>query len=568
MTIKSEVSKAKYIGNGETLSFAVPFKFFKNEDDSAQINVYIGDKALLLKEKIDYEVIGAGDERGGAVIFYNPPESGEIVAIIRNVPAIQETRFIEGEDFPAKEYENSLDKQTMLIQSLSETISRAVVLTPTSEQNPTDLLYETIRSVEDAMDASAEAVKSAEGAQLAAEIAVKAAEEAVGEINKVKENAVKSVTDEGNIQVKNVTDAANEQKSQIEQLVESKTNTFYINVDEKQTEFNANATEKQDAIDASAAAAAESAEQAAASAAQAGGGVYNRVHDCILENPYHLNYKIEGDTFTLLPGSVLAYPDGSKVVTDTEISGTIPDYNSNILGIVDDNSIFFFSADGFNYGSIKPDAFMGVYPFWLDTANKVLKKRNETQTDYEGSYPLPIVCSNCAITGQGAVLDCGAGLLCMSAADGDNLNSHGMTIFVPAGIKGLIPNGFKTDGSFDNMEYVTPFSFKELASFSDSIKRINAYEGEEKPIEKIHFAMTNSGEIDVSNRGYKINRNNYLVNRDTGNIVMGFELGFAVPGYIIDYEIGGSNCAYVEGVAHIKSTLDLQYPISIIYWND
>ena len=338
---------------------------------------------------------------------------------------------------------------------------------------------------------------------------------------------------------------------------------------ETAAESAATAVSSKKAAEKAAGNAAQSAEQAAEAAeASTQGGFYNRVHDCILENPYHLNYKIEGDTFTLLPGSILAYPNGSKVVTDTEISGTIPDYNSNILGIVDDNSIFFFAADGFNYGSIKPDTFMGGYPFWLDTANKVLKKRNEAQTDYEGSYPLPIICSNCAITGQGAVLDRGAGLLCMGAADGDNLNSHGMTVFVPAGIKGLIPNGFKTDGSFDNIEYVTHFSFKELASYSDSIKRIEAYYGEEKPIKKIHFAMTNSGEIDVSNRGYKINRNNYLVNRDTGNIVMGFELGFAVPGYIIDYEMGGGNRAYVEGVAHIKSTLDLQYPISIIYWND
>lgn len=300
-----------------------------------------------------------------------------------------------------------------------------------------------------------------------------------------------------------------------------------------------------------------------------GGDFYNRVHDCILENPYHLNYKIEGDTFTLLPGSVLAYPDGSKVVTDTEISSTIPDWGGDYLGIVADNSIFFIGADNFNYGSTKPDTFIGIYEFWLDTENKVLKKRNEVKTDYEGSYPLPIICSHCPVTGQGAVLDRGAGLLCLGAADGDDLGGvHGMTVFVPAGIKGLIPNGFKTDGSFDNIEYVTPFSFKELASYSDSIKRIDAYLGEEKPIKKIYFAMTNSGEIDVSNRGYKINRNNYLVNCETGNIVMGFELGFVVPGYLIDYESDGSNRVYIEGVSHIKSTLDLQYPIDILYWDD
>lgn len=494
-----------------------------NINDEAEITVFSGQSQkieILMQQEVQLDI--------NVPLFYIKSGEEEIQAYVNNHAKPQLDDFTKQKQ---QEISKTAEETIKTVEDaagafVEEEIKPSIAEYANSVVKP---LAETAAKSAATAESSKEAAEKAAGnAAQSAEQAQNALEQATGEINEAKTAAIE--------------------------------------------EFNTNASEKQDAVDASAAAAAESADRAeqAAEAAEAStqGGFYNRVHDCILENPYHLNYKIEGDTFTLLPGSVLAYPDGSKVVTDTEISGTIPDYNSNILGIVDDNSIFFFAADGFNYGSIKPDAFMGVYPFWLDTANKVLKKRNEAQTDYEGSYPLPIICSNCAITGQGAVLDRGAGLLCMMAADGDNLNSHGMTVFVPAGIKGLIPNGFKTDGSFDNIEYVTPFSFKELASSSDSIKRIEAYYGEEKPIKKIHFAMTNSGEIDVSNRGYKINRNNYLVNRDTGNIVMGFELGFAVPGYIIDYEIGGSNRAYVEGVAHIKSTLDLQYPISIIYWND
>ena len=105
MTVTSEVCKVTYIGNGTTNQFSIPFVFFNNE-----ISVLVnGEKAQ------GYSIV-QNSLYMGYVSFEVAPADGDKISISRDVPLTQNTRFIEGEDFPAEDYENSLDRIYMALQ--------------------------------------------------------------------------------------------------------------------------------------------------------------------------------------------------------------------------------------------------------------------------------------------------------------------------------------------------------------------------------------------------------------------------------------------------------------------
>lgn len=135
MTIQSETSKTVYIGDGETLKFPVPFRFFDNE-----IAVYLGKDETPLIEGEDYTIDKISRLETGNVIFTTPPAMDEKITIIRNVSFKQLTTFLEGEDFPAVDFENALDKITMALQQMREKLSRVINVPVTEEYTDEDLL--------------------------------------------------------------------------------------------------------------------------------------------------------------------------------------------------------------------------------------------------------------------------------------------------------------------------------------------------------------------------------------------------------------------------------------------
>ncbi len=131
MTIQKETSKVVYIADGIASSFVVPFYFF-NED----IAVYLNNSDIPLTENIDYTISNKSETTGKEVVFTIPPKSQTIITIVRNVPLNQLTTFIEGEKFPAIDYENSLDKIVMSLQMLKEISERAIKITHNSNVSP------------------------------------------------------------------------------------------------------------------------------------------------------------------------------------------------------------------------------------------------------------------------------------------------------------------------------------------------------------------------------------------------------------------------------------------------
>lgn len=131
MTIQKETSKVVYIADGIASTFVIPFYFF-NED----IAVYLNNSDTPLTENIDYTISNKSETQAKEVVFNQAPKVNTVITIVRNVPLNQLTTFIEGEKFPASDYENSLDKITMALQMLQEISERAIKITHDSNKTP------------------------------------------------------------------------------------------------------------------------------------------------------------------------------------------------------------------------------------------------------------------------------------------------------------------------------------------------------------------------------------------------------------------------------------------------
>lgn len=131
MTVSTTTNKSQYTGGGGVTVFPYPFKVL----DSSHLKVYAGaDGDELKTEGVHYTVSGVGDAGGGNVTFLVAPD-GQPITLLRDVPATQETDYVDNDSFPAETHEAALDKLTMLHQQLEESISRTLQLAPTSQED-------------------------------------------------------------------------------------------------------------------------------------------------------------------------------------------------------------------------------------------------------------------------------------------------------------------------------------------------------------------------------------------------------------------------------------------------
>lgn len=144
MTIQSEISKVTYIADGYTTNFSIPFYFFNNE-----VAVYKNDSITPLTQISDYTIIN--NNSTGEVILNQTPQKDDKITIIRDVELKQQIQFIEGEKFPAKDYENSLDKIIMALQQFKEKISH-MIKTPTQSSITGEEFYEIIKNIDKEFD--------------------------------------------------------------------------------------------------------------------------------------------------------------------------------------------------------------------------------------------------------------------------------------------------------------------------------------------------------------------------------------------------------------------------------
>lgn len=131
MTITSSNNRDQYTGNGANTAFTYTFKIF-DEDD---IQVYAGDTLQTITTH--YTVSGVGNPAGGTVTFLVAPANGVVVTLVLDEPFTQEIDYVDGDDFPASAHEEGLDRSVSRDLTLSERISRSLLLPP--ETTITDL---------------------------------------------------------------------------------------------------------------------------------------------------------------------------------------------------------------------------------------------------------------------------------------------------------------------------------------------------------------------------------------------------------------------------------------------
>lgn len=116
MTIAKTGSETSDAGNGATVAFAFPFRFFADTDLQVFIVVDSTGLATLQTLTTDYTIVNTGTETGGTVTMVAAPASGETLLIQRVIPETQSTDYQANDAFPAETHETALDRLTLITQ--------------------------------------------------------------------------------------------------------------------------------------------------------------------------------------------------------------------------------------------------------------------------------------------------------------------------------------------------------------------------------------------------------------------------------------------------------------------
>ena len=170
MTMPRGVSRALFTGNGQAVEFPFFFKVFEED----QLSVLVTSPDGVTTEAAGWSA--QLDESGGTLTYLHngaPLPGGWKLAIVRDMPFVQEVDLITGTRFDPEVIETALDVATAERQQLLERLARAVVVEPTDEAGPEALLA-------DIRDARASAASSATGAAANANAAAESARAAAG----------------------------------------------------------------------------------------------------------------------------------------------------------------------------------------------------------------------------------------------------------------------------------------------------------------------------------------------------------------------------------------------------
>lgn len=164
MTVLSELSKVAYIGSSTQAMYPIPFEFINS--DNIYVSVYTKDNEFV--ENWTYSNQYIIEDSNVKVLSGFEIDDTKKLLIIRVVDAVQDNRYREGGDFPAKSTETSFDKLTMLIQQLQEVLDRCVKVEVLDNQTPEELIDNVFEQLDLATTTGEAAIAAAEQAKEAA----------------------------------------------------------------------------------------------------------------------------------------------------------------------------------------------------------------------------------------------------------------------------------------------------------------------------------------------------------------------------------------------------------------
>jgi len=132
MTIGNETVKSSlYIGNGITNTFA--FSFWCKTAENIDVYKFFGNDTTLLVKDSDYIVTLNSNQDtspGGSILLTTPLASGYNLRIYSSTPGHQGYDITSQNAYNPQSLENSLDKLTLKVNELSDTVSRCVKAAP------------------------------------------------------------------------------------------------------------------------------------------------------------------------------------------------------------------------------------------------------------------------------------------------------------------------------------------------------------------------------------------------------------------------------------------------------
>lgn len=129
--------------NGSTTAFPFGFPIDNTSDLEVTIRVTATGLPIPLVETTDYTVSATNNdyklEPGGTVTTVSTYASGRTITILRNAPDTQTTTFRGTGPLRSQDWNDALDKLTMLVQQLAETVGRSIKLPVTESSVTTEI---------------------------------------------------------------------------------------------------------------------------------------------------------------------------------------------------------------------------------------------------------------------------------------------------------------------------------------------------------------------------------------------------------------------------------------------
>lgn len=123
MPISDTQIRTSYTGNGSSVSFPIPFKFYLDTDITVMLGTAI--------QASGYSITGGEDASGspqnGTVVFSSPPAEGVAVQFILDVPLTQLVNLVDGTGFPSSTLNQVNDRAIQGLLRLNDILGRAIV---------------------------------------------------------------------------------------------------------------------------------------------------------------------------------------------------------------------------------------------------------------------------------------------------------------------------------------------------------------------------------------------------------------------------------------------------------
>jgi len=158
MTLDSSLSRIRYVCNGATTVFSVPFKVWNASELSVSFENTLG----AITDITSQCVISVGEDSASVsyTIDGSPAPSGCAIAIIRNMPFVQPDDYISGTRFDPAVIEDAQDRACAERQQLKEKIDRAITIPATSTETADELIASIYSARDTAVSKALEASSS------------------------------------------------------------------------------------------------------------------------------------------------------------------------------------------------------------------------------------------------------------------------------------------------------------------------------------------------------------------------------------------------------------------------